>query len=278
MAKLKNYPTNYPIKLMNLIQKHQQTFPLNQGINTLQVWHTFDQLLGLQILSDIQGDILEIGVLEGATIAFLCCSLQNQERAFLLDPYQDIEAVKQVISEFSEVDASRILTYPIDSRIVAKRHSQLLGNYNPFFRFVHIDGEHSYDAVYSDIDLSYKYLANGGLIVLDDIFNIASACCTQAMFDYLKSNPNLQCVAIGFNKAYLCESKYVGIYRKFFLSLPSVLAEEGLHIRLCFNDWAYERGYLTFHSVNEGEPKYQAINKICFSLDEICDYLDVACQ
>ena len=70
---------------MDLIQKHQQTFPLNQGINTLQVWHTFDQLLGLQVLSDIQGDILEIGVLTGATISFLCCSLQKQERAFLLD-------------------------------------------------------------------------------------------------------------------------------------------------------------------------------------------------
>ena len=69
---------------MNLIQKHQQTFPLNQGINTSEVWHTFDQLLGLQMLSDIQGDILEIGVLEGATIAFLCCALQNQERAFNL--------------------------------------------------------------------------------------------------------------------------------------------------------------------------------------------------
>ncbi|WP_107806247.1 class I SAM-dependent methyltransferase [Nodularia spumigena] len=259
---------------MNLIEKHSQIFSINQGINTLEVWNIFDQILGLQLLMEICGDVLEIGVLQGATISFLAKSLQENERAFLIDPYQNLESIKQLVSSFAEVSTEQIFTLQLDSLLIAKRHAHLLGRYNPSFRFIHIDGEHSYDAVYSDIELSYKYLAPGGIIVLDDIFNIASACCTHAMFDYLKINPNLHCVAIGCNKAFLCTSKDISTYRNFFLNLPNLLAEVAdLHIRLCFNSWSYERSYVTFHSINKDEPKYQVINKICSSLQEATDYL-----
>jgi predicted O-methyltransferase YrrM len=269
-----------PFQQMNnqqlLKDKHKQLFMVNQGINNDEVWHTFDQLLGLQLLVEVTGDILEIGILRGATISFLATSLQENERAFLIDPYANMGEVKNLIANFCQIDLERILSFQNDSQYVAKRHAHILGNYYPSFKFVHIDGEHSYDAVFSDIALAFKYLADGGLIVLDDIFNVASACCTHAMFDYLKHNPNLHCVAIGFNKAYLCESKALTMYREFFLNLPVLLEEEaGLHIRLCFNSWAYERSYLTFHSVTQGDPKYQAINKLAMSLEEILDYLNL---
>lgn len=96
------------------------------------------------------------------------------------------------------------------------------------------------------------------------------------MFDYIRDNPNLHCVAMGFNKAYLCESKYVNTYRKFFINLPELLENEAdLHIRLCFNSWAYERSYVSFHGVSKNEAKYQVINKMFTSLEELVDYLDL---
>lgn len=261
---------------MSLIEKHCQTFSVNQGLTTLEVLHTFEQLLGLQRAKGIKGDVLEIGVLHGATISFLTASLQDQERAFLIDSYQDVSQIKSIVSGFTGISMERLISFQLDSKFVGKHHAYVLSGYQPGFRFIHIDGEHSYDAVYSDIDLSYKYLAEAGLIVLDDIFNMASACCTHAMFDYLKNNPNLHCVAMGFNKAYLCESKYLGMYRKFFLHLPELLESRAdLHIRLCFNSQAHERSYVTFHGVDRHEPKYQVIGKVCLSLAEVYDYLDL---
>ncbi|PHV62800.1 class I SAM-dependent methyltransferase [Cyanobacterium aponinum] len=151
----------------DLITKHKTFFTMNQGIPSPEIYHTFDQLLGLQLITGITGDILEIGVLQGATIAFLATSLAEKERAFLIDPYQNLNHIKDVIATFAQVNLEQMLCFPFDSKIMAKRHAHFLGNHYPSFRFIHIDGEHSYDAVYSDINLAYKYLGEGGLIVLD---------------------------------------------------------------------------------------------------------------
>jgi len=247
-------------------------------ITHLSIYSTyiFDQLLGLQKIINLNGDILEIGVLEGGTASFLATSLENEERIFLIDPYQNIEKNRLTISNFSQAKDEQIVFIPLDSIFVAKRHHKILEFYNPNFRFIHIDGEHSYDAVYSDIALANIYLKNGGLIVLDDILNINSVCCTHAMFDYLHDHPSLHCVAIAFNKAYLCNSRDISLYRKFFLELPEVLAEqENIHIRVAFNSWAYERSYVTLTNISEHEAKYQIINKRFYTLDEAIQALDL---
>ena len=54
----------------NFIDKHLKTFS-GTGISDLEVIHTFEQLLGLQFITGIRGDLLEIGVLNRAVLLMI---------------------------------------------------------------------------------------------------------------------------------------------------------------------------------------------------------------
>lgn len=231
--------------------------------------HVFARLCELQESLRIGGDMLEIGVFRAGTASLLAACLQEKERLFLVDPYQDPVANRQTIERFAKVKPEQLAFHTMDSIAVNKWRERVLSPATPLVRFAHIDGEHSYDGVYSDLDLARRYLSSGGLIVLDDIFNMNSACCTQAMFDYLRDQPLLHCVAMGFRKAYLCESRHVAAYRKFFIGVPELLARTAnLHVRLSFNGWGNERSYVTFDSCEADAPHYQTIGKRFLKLEE----------
>ena len=245
------------------IDRHQIDFPLNQGITSEVVYRLIDAICSYQQAHDIQGDMMEIGVLSGATSGYLSLFLAKESRLFLIDPYQDLDRVATSIAGFSGVDRSRILCFSEDSRLVYRMKTFFLDGFMPQFQVVHVDGEHSFDAVVNDIHLAEVYLVRGGVVILDDIFNVASACCTHALFETIRNMPSLHIACIGFNKAFLCDSQHLGAYRKLFLSLPVNLARRhGLHIRACLNDWSQERGYVSIHEINENEPPYQAINRL----------------
>jgi len=237
--------------------------------------HVFAQLAARQKALGIRGDMLEIGVFRAGTAALLGACLAEQERLFLIDPTQNEAGNRQTIERFARVQPGQLSFQVLDSLAVNKWRERVLSPQTPLVRFAHVDGEHSYDAVYSDLDLARRYLSTGGLIVLDDIFNMNSACCTHALFDYLRDQPLLQCVALGFRKAYLCESRHLGVYRQFFLKLPELLATTAkLHVRLSFNSWGHERSYLTFDTCAPTEPHYQIIGRRFHHLAEALAALD----
>lgn len=223
--------------------------------------HLFAQLLDYQAQLQIAGDVLEIGVFRAGTAALIATKLQPPERLFLIDPTQDEARNRRTIETFAKVRPEQLVFHVQDSLAVNKWREQILTPQVPLVRFAHIDGEHSYDAVYSDLELARRYLTGGGLLVLDDIFNMNSACCTHAMFDYLHAQPLVQCVAMGFHKAYLCESRHVPAYRRFFMEVPKLLAGVGIHVRLSFNSWGYERSYMTMEHCEANAPHYQTIGK-----------------
>ncbi len=231
--------------------------------------HIFAQLLEFQKTLKVAGDLMEIGVFRAGTASLLAASLGQKERFFLIDPYQNVETNRQTIERFAKVKPEQLVFHTIDSLALNKWRERVLSPAVPQVRFAHIDGEHSYDGVYSDLDLARRYVTGGGLMVLDDIFSINSACCTHAMFDYLRDQPMVQLVAMGFGKAYLCESRHVAAYRKFFVRMPELLGQTAdLHVRLCFNSWAHERSYVTFSECEPNAPHYQIIGKRFHRLDE----------
>lgn len=231
--------------------------------------HVFVQLLQLQRTLGIGGDMMETGVFRAGTASLLGACLDAKERLFLIDPFQNADGNRQTIEHFAKVRPDQLVFHVLDSIAVNKWRERILTPAMPLVRFAHIDGEHSYDGVYSDLDLARRYLTGGGVIVLDDIFNMNSACCTHAMFDYLRDQPLVHCVAMGFRKAYLCESRFVPIYRKFFLNVAELLARTAnVHVRLCFNSWGHERSYLTFDACEPNAPHYQVIGKRFRRLEE----------
>jgi len=229
----------------------------------MPLYRIIDSILLYQESRNIQGDFLEIGVLHGATSGYLSLSLDSRARLFLIDPFQNLEEVAGKIAAFADVDSTRILCLAEDSRVVYKMRSIFLDGFLPRLQIVHIDGEHSYDAVLSDMKLAESYIMDGGLIILDDIFNVASACCTHALFDSIAMMPSLHIACIGFNKAFVCDSRFLEAYRSLFLGFPVTFERDyGLYIRACLNDWSRERGYVSIHEIDRGEPKFQAINRV----------------
>ena len=251
---------------------------INYFGNSTQLQHPsvyiIQTLLQFQQSANIQGDILEIGAFQGATAALLATGLGANNRICLIDPYANQEQVCHTVTEFSGISKDQIEYLKGDSILVGKRPWRFFEPLNLHLRLIHIDGEHSYNAVYSDLSLAEAYCSNQGLIILDDIFNINSACCTQAMFDYVKTHPNLHIVAIGCGKAYLCESRLVSRYRKLFIKLPEILANTNINLRISFNDWAYERSYITFTPIESG-PNYQIINNRFNTLQEAIQALQI---
>jgi predicted O-methyltransferase YrrM len=224
-----------------------------------------------------RGDMMETGVFRAGTASLLASFLKPEERIFLVDPYQNVENNRRTILGFSGVTNAQLHFHTLDSVRANKRREQVFGAAGPDLRLVHIDGEHSYDAVFSDLDMATHFLAPGGLIVLDDIFALDSACCTHAMFDYLRQNPTVHCVAMGYRKAYLCESRHLLKYRRFFLNLPELASTVlGANVRVCFNDFGLERGYLTFSDCRKGEPRYQVIGKRFYQLREAAAAMGIA--
>lgn len=237
--------------------------------------HVFARLLEVQNAGGIAGDMMEVGVFRAGTAALLATGLQEKERLFLIDPTQDEVRNRGTVEAFAKVRSEQLKFHVLDSMAVSKWRENILSPDMPMVRFAHIDGEHSYDAVYSDLELARRYLTGGGMIVLDDIFNMNSACCTHALFDYLRDQPLLQLVAMGYRKAYLCESGHLPAYRRFFVGLPELLARTaGLHVRLCFNSWGHERSYVTFDTCRADEPHYQVIGRRFYALSEALAAID----
>lgn len=252
--------TAIPTATSELVQRYQAELGHITELEAPSM-HLFAQLLDYQTQLKVTGDVMEIGVFRAGTASLMAAKLQEPERLFLIDPTQDEARNRQTIEAFAQVRAEQLVFHVQDSLAVNKWREQMLTPQVPLVRFAHIDGEHSYDAVYSDLELARRYLTGGGLLVLDDIFNMNSACCTHALFDYLRDQPLVQCVAMGFHKAYLCESRHVPAYRRFFLEAPKLLASVGVHARLSFNSWGYERSYLTMETCEPSAPHYQTIGK-----------------
>jgi hypothetical protein len=139
----------------------------------------FEAIDKIQTSNRIGGDILEIGVYQGRSAAFLGFLLQPNERLVVCDLFEE-----QGVNEDNQ--AEKAVWYPTLKReeferqylqvhaqlpnILACRSSRLtrVGKLSPTFRFIHIDGSHLYRIVKQDLHTACALLKKGGIIAIDD--------------------------------------------------------------------------------------------------------------
>ena len=92
-----------------------------------------------------------------------------------------------------------------------------------------MDGEHSGQSVINDLEIADHLLSDRGMAVFDDFFSPGYPQVTQAVFQFLATQPgHLALVPCGFNKGYLCRPKAAREYLQFVrTSLCSNMAERG---------------------------------------------------
>lgn len=80
-------------------------------------------------------------------------------------------------------------------------------------RFFSVDGGHTEEIVYSDMRLAEETLADGGIVIADDIFNQQWPGVAVGTLRYLDDGAKLAPFAIGFNKVYFTQSEHCDEYR-----------------------------------------------------------------
>jgi hypothetical protein len=80
-------------------------------------------------------------------------------------------------------------------------------------RFFSVDGGHTEEIVYSDMRLAEETLADGGIVIADDVFNQQWPGVAVGTLKYLADGAKLVPFAIGFNKTLFTQPEYAAFYR-----------------------------------------------------------------
>lgn len=212
-------------------------------------------LLDLQHRHGIRGHAFEIGILTGGAAAMMAAHLRPDERYIGIDIALQRETIERNIAMVAGLGPQSLHLYEGCSR-----HLQRIGALDEWrgqCRFFHVDGEHSYDAVRSDLEFCEQLMSNDAIIVVDDIMNPESVCVPHALFDYLRDRPHrLRMFLCGVNKAYLCAPARLDFYRTACLDnlVPFVETTTGERLRLAKNSHAWEIDYLSVAPRGDGAP------------------------
>ena len=209
---------------IDLYQRYLQHFSNTPGWFYLQSAAIWDTLLSYQEASNNIGNILEIGVFQGKSAGMLALHRQGEETCVFVDP-APLHEVRQRIEQ--AVPGAKC-EYMQEMSQFLPRHS-FVRDAARDFRWIHIDGEHSAQAVSNDLALAEMLLSDRGILVLDDFFSPGYPQITQALFRFLEANPGrMALILCGYNKGYLCRPRAAHEYLSFMrTSLYSNLAKRG---------------------------------------------------
>lgn len=226
----------------------------------------WQSLLQFQHSEGMNGDLCEIGVYKGYGACLPACFLRNNERMLLIDRYFGLDYARETILAVAGNVLKKIDFLQNDSIQI------LRNNIVPMtreFRFIHIDGEHSYDAVMSDLRFAADRLAERGVVVIDDFFNFATPQITQAVWNFLDLKyHNLSMFLCGYNKCYLCFSRDLRHYRKFVEELPITLENQGINVQVAVSSFAHEHTYYGLSDRISDHP-YQLIGRFSSDVSEL---------
>lgn len=162
---------------------------IDRGRHTVPGWlERLDALLlvavdSSQRASQVSGDLLEIGAYMGRSAILLGYFRRPEERLVVCDPFDENGALSKdnaaeqarwyegLTRQAFEHNFLRFHSRLPDEVIAApsaglhERERELAKK----FRIIHIDGSHEFDEVQSDIRLSRTLIAEGGIVVFDDV-------------------------------------------------------------------------------------------------------------
>ena len=189
------------------LQSYLDAFPSIQGFFTFDaalMFMAYNQLIRAQ---GIAGDVLEIGVHHGLSAIAVGALARPGGRFVAVDLFDELQDHNESRSGAGNREAFlRNMQSFFETRNfleVFAGHSSKLNaeELGSRFSFCHIDGGHSPEETYRDLELCSRILMPGGLLALDDYFNPSfPGVCEGAVKFHLERSEVLKPLAIGFNK------------------------------------------------------------------------------
>jgi hypothetical protein len=177
----------------------------------------FRILLNYQVSCNLGGSVAEIGVHHGKCFIGLCLSMQEGERAYCIDVFEDqhlnIDSsgkgnrliLERNLRHFN-VDITRLIIRAASSFDI--QASDIVDEAGPI-RFFSIDGGHWAAIVKHDLNLAEASLADHGIVALDDFLRSEWPDVSAGFFSWASEHKgSIVPFCIGFNKLYLCHEQW----------------------------------------------------------------------
>jgi hypothetical protein len=173
------------------------------------VW---EQIFAFQEKQSISGQMLEIGALHGRSAAYMALQSSTPEELLVADINISDALVANVQSVRSNPTPKENFI-EVDSYYFPR---ELLAKYARSMRFIHIDGEHSSEAIYNDLNVAKTLLNRRGIITLDDFLNERFVHLLEPVFTWLREHAyEFRLIACGDSKGYIATQQCADAYIKF---------------------------------------------------------------
>jgi predicted O-methyltransferase YrrM len=186
------------------------------------------RMLLIQSGLGVTGQIAEIGTFEGRFFIALAQMLNAGEKAIGIDLFDWPNP--EIIDRFHAncrkhgVDEECRVTLKADSRIM-KPEELLKAADGKRIRLFHIDGEHSRAALMRDLALATAVMAEGGLIILDDMLHPGYPTLMVAVQAYLESHREMVVLAVIDRESIVAASKFLLCQKSWFKRYEAVMLE-----------------------------------------------------
>lgn len=200
------------VRMDNYIRKYASTV---SGWLAAESADVIRHLAVAQVEAGLKGGVGEIGIHHGKLFLLLYLSLQDGERAFALDVFEDqqlnIDASGRgdkamFMRNFDKIggDVERLTIFATDSCSVTSTDLYAAAG---SLRLMSVDGGHTEDITHNDMQLAEELLLDEGILVLDDVYQERWPAVAAGAFRFiLEPGRRLRPFAISPNKTYFCKS------------------------------------------------------------------------
>ena len=180
-----------------------------------------DVLNSAQRAKGVSGAVAEIGVHHGKLFIALRLLQRPGEKSVAIDVFddQELNVDGSGHGDFQKFTNNVKLWASMDDVAVHKGDStqleaaklrELAGGE---VRLFSVDGGHTEAIVHSDMKLAETILADGGIVIADDVFNEHWPGVATGTLRYLSERAKLTPFLIGFNKVYFTQAEHSELYR-----------------------------------------------------------------
>jgi hypothetical protein len=169
-----------------------------------------------QIMTGVEGNLVEIGVHHGRLFILLCLLARPNERAAAVDVFEaqhlNVDASGKGDRQILEANLRR---FGVSARadIISKSSLDVQpSELGPPVRLFSIDGGHTTEIVLNDLALAEKVMARGGVVVLDDAFQPLYPGVATGLALHLLGESALVPFAVSNEKVLLTEKGYHDLY------------------------------------------------------------------
>ena len=186
-----------------------------------EVLLVLDVLNAAQRTKQVSGAVAEIGVHHGKLFVGLSLLQPPGDKSVAIDIFgdQELNIDNSGHGDFEKFENNVKVWSSMDDVVVHQGDStklepvklrELAGG---DIRLFSVDGGHTNEIVFSDMKLAEATLADGGIVIADDVFNEYWPGVATGTLRYLSDGAKLAPFLIGFNKVFFTHAEYSEFYR-----------------------------------------------------------------